>query len=218
MAEIKHVGRLKANQRKVIVAYRVIPGDKEAESALVVDTASLADADHDTLIKTVESPAGQEAFEFAEVMARTTLSDGANMLARFHASNKLHKVKMSDVEMMPTPTYTIGLDELNKVIAEQRGTTIADLAMKDPNELPEGTTITEAGSVSNMPKTSPVQAEAQAARVQAPDNGVLSDDELAASYRSQADRLYKEAKALRDQAEALVPTKKKSKASVKAAS
>lgn len=218
MAEIKHVGRLKANQRKVIVAYRVIPGDKEAESALVVDTASLADADHDTLIKTVESPAGQEAFEFAEVMARTTLSDGANMLARFHATNKLHKVKMSDVEMMPTPTYTIGLDELNKVIAEQRGTTIADLAMKDPNELPEGTTITEAGSVSNMPKTSPVQAEAQAARVQAPDNGVLSDDELAASYRSQADRLYKEAKALRDQAEALVPTKKKSKASVKAAS
>ena len=218
MAEIKHVGRLKANQRKVIVAYRVIPGDNEAESALVVDTASLADADHDTLIKTVESPAGQEAFEFAEVMARTTLSDGANMLARFHASNKLHKVKMSDVEMMPTPTYTIGLDELNKVIAAQRGTTIADLAMKDPNELPEGTTITEAGSVSNMPKTSPVQAEAQAARVQAPDNGVLSDDELAASYRSQADRLYKEAKALRDQAEALVPTKKKSKASVKAAS
>ena len=217
MAEIKHVGRLKANQRKVIVAYRVIPGDKEAESALVVDTASLADADHDTLIKTVESPAGQEAFEFAEVMARTTLSDGANMLARFHATNKLHKVKMTDVEMMPTPTYTIGLDELNKVIAEQRGTTIADLAMKDPNELPEGTTITEAGSVSNMPKTSPVQAEAQAARVQAPDNGVLSDDELAASYRSQADRLYKEAKALRDQAEALVPTKKKSKASVKAA-
>ena len=191
-----------------------LSGDKEAESP-VVDTASLAD--HMTLIQKCISPAGQEAFEFAEVMARTTLSDGANMLARFHATNKLHKVKMSDVEMMPTPTYTIGLDELNKVIAEQRGTTIADLAMKDPNELPEGTTITEAGSVSNMPKTSPVQAEAQAARVQAPDNGVLSDDELAASYRSQADRLYKEAKALRDQAEALVPTKKKSKASVKAA-
>ena len=56
------------------------------------------------------------------------------------------------VEMMPTPTYIMGLDELNKVIAEQRGTTIADLALKDPNELPEGTTIEEAGSVSEMPK------------------------------------------------------------------
>ena len=218
MAEIKHVGRLKANQRKVIVAYRVIPGDKEAESALVIDTASLSDADHDTLIKTVESPAGQDAFEFAEVMARTPLADGANMLARFHTTGKLHKVKMTDVEMLPQPNYTIGLDELNKVIAEQKGTTIAGLALKDPNELPEGTTIQEAGSVNEMPKTSPVQAEAQAARVQAPDNGVLSDEDLAASYRSQADRLYKEAKALRDQAEALVPTKKKSKASVKTAS
>ena len=37
MAEIKHVGRLKSNQRKVIVAYRVIPGDEEAQSALVID-------------------------------------------------------------------------------------------------------------------------------------------------------------------------------------
>ena len=219
MAEIKHVGRFKDNQRKVVVAYRVIPRDAEAKSALVIDTASLSDADHDTLIKTVESPAGQEAFEFAEVMARTQLSDGANMLARFHATGKLHKVLHTEVEMMPTPTYIMGLDELNKVIAEQRGTTIADLALKDPNELPEGTTIEEAGSVSEMPKKSPaVQAEAQAARVQAPDNGVLSDEDLAASYRSQADRMYKEAKRLREQAEELVPTKKKSKASVKTAS
>ena len=219
MAEIKHVGRFKDNQRKVVVAYRVIPGDAEAKSALVIDTASLSDADHDTLIKTVESPAGQEAFEFAEVMARTQLSDGANMLARFHATGKLQKVLHTEVEMMPTPTYIMGLDELNKVIAEQRGTTIADLALKDPNELPEGTTIEEAGSVSEMPKKSPaVQAEAQAARVQAPDNGVLSDEDLAASYRSQADRMYKEAKRLREQAEELVPTKKKSKTSAKAAS
>ena len=69
-----------------------------------------------------------------------------------------------------------------------------------------------------MPKTSNVQAEAQAARIQAPDNAALSDEDLAASYRSQADRMYKEAKRLREQAEELVPTKKKSKTSAKAAS
>tara|TARA_B100000683_G_scaffold54875_1_gene52522 strand:- start:1643 stop:2299 length:657 start_codon:yes stop_codon:yes gene_type:complete len=218
MSEIKHVGRLKKNQRKVIVAYRVIPGEDNPTNSLVIDTASLSDADHDTLIKTVESPAGQEAFEFAEVMARTTLSDGSNMLANFHSTGKLQKIAMPEVEMMPTPNYIIGLDELNKVIAEQKGTTIAGLALKDPNELPEGTTIQEAGSVSEMPSTTNVQAEAQAARVQAPDNGVLSDEDLAASYRSQADRLFKEAKSLREQAEELVPTKKKSKASAEAAS
>ena len=218
MSETKHVGRLKANQRKVVVAYRVIPGEDTPTNSLVIDTASLSDADHDTLIKTVESNAGQESFEFAEVMARTTLSNGANMLANFHTTGKLTKVPMTEVEMLPSPNYTIGLDELNKVIAEQRGTTIAGLAMKDPNELPEGATLQEVGTVNEMPKTSNVQAEAQAARIQAPDNAALSDEDLAASYRSQADRMYKEAKRLREQAEELVPTKKKSKTSAKAAS
>ena len=151
-------------------------------------------------------------------MARTTLSNGANMLANFHTTGKLTKVPMTEVEMLPNPNYTIGLDELNKVIAEQRGTTIAGLAMKDPNELPEGATLQEVGTVNEMPKTSNVQAEAQAARIQAPDNAALSDEDLAASYRSQADRMYKEAKRLREQAEELVPTKKKSKTSAKAAS
>ena len=44
-------------------------------------------------------------------------------------------------------------------------------------------------------------------------DGVLSDEDLAASYRSQADAMFKEAKRLREQAEELVPTKRKSKAS-----
>ncbi len=217
MAETKHVGRLKANQRRVVVAYRVIPGEETPTNSLVIDTASLSDADHDTLIKTVEGSAGQEAFEFAEVMARTTLSDGSNMLANFHSNGKLTKVPMNQVEMLPNPNYTIGLDELNKVIADQKGTTIAGLAMKDPNELPEGTTVTEAGSVNEMPATTTVQAEAQAASIQAPDNAALTDEQLAASYRSQADSMFKEAKRLREQAEELVPTKK-SKASAKTAS
>jgi hypothetical protein len=211
MAEIKHVGRLKSNQRKVVVAYRVVPGENPPENSLVIDTATLSDADHDTLIKTVESNSAQTAFEFAEVMARTQLSDGANMLARFHSTGKLQLTKMSDVEMTPNTATQIGLDELNKIIAEQKGVTIADLALKDPNEPAPGTTITEAGSVSEIPKPAnpDVVAEAKAANLQAPTDGVLSDADLAAKYRSDADRLYKEAKALRAQAEELVPTVKK---------
>ena len=46
-------------------------------------------------------------------------------------------------------------------------------------------------------------------QMQAPSDGVISDEELASSYRSQADALFKEAKALREQAEELVPTKRK---------
>ena len=44
---------------------------------------------------------------------------------------------------------------------------------------------------------------------------VLDDTTLATQYRSQADALYKEAKRLREQAEELVPTKRKTKASAK---
>ena len=51
MAEIKHVGRLTTNNRKLVVAYRVIPGDPE--NCLVIHTESLDAADHDTLINTV---------------------------------------------------------------------------------------------------------------------------------------------------------------------
>ena len=58
MAEIKHVGRLKKNNRKVVVAYRVIPGENPPVNSLVIDTATLRDEDHDVLIKTVESKTG----------------------------------------------------------------------------------------------------------------------------------------------------------------
>ena len=219
MADIKHVGRIKSNQRKVVVAYKVIPKEVPAVNSLVIDTASLSDADHDRLISTVEGNAGQTAFEFAEVMARTKLSDGSNMLARFHSTGKLTKVPMNQIEMTPNTNSVVMLDEVVKAIAQQQGTTVEGLAMKDPNELPEGTTIQEAGSVNELkPRTDNVVAESQTARVQAPDNGVISDEQLAASYRSQADAMFKEAKRLREQAEELVPTKKKSKASAEAAS
>lgn len=219
---MKHVGRLKSNHRKVVIAYRVIPGDEEAKHALVIDTASLQDADHDTLITTVESNASQSAFEFAEVMARTKLTDGANMLARFHTAGKLTKIPHSEIEMTPNNQTVLGLDKLNQIIADQRGVTIRELALKDPNAPKPGTTVTEAGSISNMPQSAlekeNVLAESQTANIpplQASTNQVLSDDQLASNYRSQADRLYKEAKALRAQAEELVPTTKKSKSSVK---
>ena len=215
--EIKHVGKLAKNRRKVVVAYRVIPGENPPMNALVIDTATLTDSDHDVLMRTVENNASQSSFEFVEVMARTQLQDGANMLARFHTTGKLTTVPMTEVLMTPNPSTSIPLNELNQIIADQRGVGIADLALKDPNAPKEGTTVTEAGSVSNMPKTTDpaVVAEAKAANLQAPDNGVLTDADLAAKYRSDADRLYKEAKVLRAQAEDLVPTTKK-KSSAKA--
>lgn len=193
MIMLKHVGRMKKNQRKVIVAYRTIPGD--AESAIVVTTENLEAADHDSLMKLVESNSGQTAEELADVMARTRLSDGSNMLARFHTTGKMVKVPTNAVELTPDTKTIVMLDELNRMIAEQKGVSIEDLAVRS-----------DAQPVASVNEISePVE---ESAPLQAPQDGVLTDEQLAAQYRSQADALFKEAQSLRKQAEELVPTKK----------
>jgi hypothetical protein len=190
---LKHIGRLTNNGRKVVVAYRVLPG--EPDSCLIVPTESLDADQHDSLMKLVESNTGQSAYELAEAMARTSLPDGRNMLAGLHYYGKLTKVPTSSVEMTPDTKSIVNLAELNQLIATQKGVTVADLALQSDNKAAKPAQTTE---------TQPQVVET---------NGVLTDEQLAAQYRSQADALYKEAKRLREQAEELVPTKKKSKES-----
>ena len=197
MAALKHVGRVTKTKKKCAVAYRVLPGDPD--NCLVVFTEALDAADHDTLINLIESNAGQNSDEFADAMARTSLSDGRNMLAGFHKTGKLTKVATNLIEMTPNNNTSLPLDELNKTIAEQKGVTVNDLAMKSP----EGATIAE---VTNAPLANPADSYAAPTT-----SDVLTDEALAAQYRSQADSLFKEAKTLREQAEQLVPTKRKSK-------
>ena len=195
---LKHVGRITSNKRKVIVAYRVVPG--EPDKCLVIPTESLDAAEHDTLMKAVESASGQQAYEFAEAMSRTQLPDGRNMLAGFHTTGKMSKVSTDMVEMTPTTNSSVLLSELNKIVAEQKGVTVADLALKGPGGQ------TKQPIVDNTETIDPVAAYTNEAPAT---DGVLDDAALAAQYRSQADALFKEAKALREQAETLAPTKKK---------
>jgi hypothetical protein len=194
---LKHVGRVKNNQRKIVVAYRTVPGD--AENCIVVTTENLQADEHDTLMKLIESNAGQTAYEFAEAMARTSLPDGRNMLAAFHVTGKMVKMATNLVEMTPDMKTTILLSDLNQAIAQQKGVSIDELALKgsgpSPVEKAETVEVSELASIQT---------------ISAPSDGVLTDEQIAIKYRSDADRLYKEAKRLREEAEKLSPTKKKS--------
>jgi len=196
---LKHVGRIKNNQRKVVVAYRTVPGDPD--SCIVVTTENLMADEHDSLMKCVESHTGQTSYEFAEAMARTQLPDGRNMLAGFHTTGRMMKVATNEVEMVPDRNTAISLNELNQQIAEQKGVSVEDLAISGGGK-----------PVDNQRETTVETIDYDAEPVPANTEGALTDEELAAKYRSDADRLYKEAKALREQAEALAPTKKKTKA------
>lgn len=205
--ELKHVGRLIANNKKCLVAYRTLPGD--SANALIILTENLTDIYHNALMNLVESPAAQSAYEFAEVLARSQFPDGSTMLPMLHAQGRLTKIGTSDVEMTPTTSFSIPLSELNQLIAEQRGVTVDQLALREATEEkkqepapqvkskvksnPDGTSITEPTVAEATPATAPAG----------------TPEDQAKFYRSQADKLAKEAAAMRRMAEELVPTAKK---------
>ena len=203
MPNIKHVGRIKNNKRRVIVAYRTLPGDPY--NCLVVLTESLPSDEHDVLIKVVESPAGQEAYELAEVMARSYLPDGRNMLSGFHVTGKLRKVPTNEIEMTPDSKNVISLDQLNEYIAQQRGVSIEDLSIKPTSN---STAVESVDSIVEMPVAEAVNTQITDSVTARPPEPA----ELASQLRSQADAMFKEAKRLREVAETLVPTKKNTKA------
>ena len=196
MASLKHVGRLIKNNRRVIVAYRVVPD--EPENCIICVTESISADEHDSLMKAVESPAGQEANDFALVMARSTVPDGRNMLSHFHKTGKLIKVPTKDVEMVPNRNTSIMLNELNELIAQQQGVTVADLALSDGTKRP-------------TPPAAKLESSPTVVESPVTNNEPLSDEDIARNLRSQADVMFKEAKQLRDQAEKLSPTKRTKK-------
>lgn len=186
MSEVKHLGRFKDTKEVVGVVYRVLPSDPE--HALVVPTSGLESDEHTRLIDLIHSAASQTTYELAEAMARTPLGDGSIMLARFHVKGLMKKVKASEIEMTPNTSTTISLDALNAAIAQQKGLKIAELALTPSNETPANT---QARQIVN-PVLESVKNET-----------VLTDEQLAAKLRSDADRLYKEAARLRKQADEL---------------
>jgi hypothetical protein len=100
--------------------------------------------------------------------------------------------------MIPTTTDSIRLDQLNVLIAEQRNCAVDDLAYfvaGAPDKTAEVKTVAEVQTVETPSTTN--------------EPAVLTDKDLARSYRSQADAMYKEAAKLRKQADEIDPPQKK---------
>ena len=196
MANVKHVGRIKSNKAKVAIIYRMLPNDPY--NSLVVGTASLPEVYHNSLMTVVESQQGQDAFELGDLLGSRFFPDGRGMLAALHLDGKLVKIATNDVEVTPNPTTSVALDELNVMIAEQKGITVDELA-KPREESRDLAKVNEVAQAPEVAETAPTRNP----------NDPLSDQDLAKSYRSQADAMYKEAARLRKQADELDPPKKK---------
>lgn len=203
MKNIKHIGRLKNVGNKVIVVFRTLPGD--SGSALVLPVNTLNDSYHDALMQVLESDQGQDAFEFGEMMFIRHFPDGRPMLQAMQADGRLQKIATDMVLMTPTINSAIPLDQLNVFIAEQKNCTVDDLCTfvrGGEGKTKNSTEAKEIAKVEELDVPKPVRAQAS-------QNAALTDQDLARSYRSQADAMYKEAARLRKEADALDPPKKK---------
>jgi len=96
------------------------------------------------------------------------------------------------IEMIPNTQSRINLAELNQNIAEQKGVSVQDLALQDSTK------------VDTSSKELPPVQDDQATN----SDKQLSPEDLAKKYRSEADKLSKQAAELRRKAEDLIPTKR----------
>lgn len=191
---------MKNNSARVAVAYRTLPGDPN--SCLVIGTQGLGDSYHDTLMNLIESDNGQQANELADILSSRRFPDGSNMLGYLHNGGHLIKVKTNLVNMTPDSQTVIGLDELNKIIAEQKGITLEQLAVSDGSKIPVAK------------KTSKIVDDYVNPEGATVTQSTTGDFDLSPSeLRSRADALFKQAQVLRKKADELDPPKKKSKES-----
>ena len=200
MKPLKHIGRMKNTGAKVLVVFRTLPG--ESNMALVLPVANLSDSYHDSIMTVVETDQAQETFEFGEIMFTRTFPDGRPMLQALQTDNRLQKVATDLVIMAPTTNDNVQLDQLNVLIAEQRNCTVDDLYtfVSGAPSKSNGSVVEEIVEVKDLSPIEPLKAS---------ENSVLSDRDIAKSYRSQADAMYKEAAKLRKEADELDPPQKK---------
>jgi hypothetical protein len=201
---LKHIGRMKNTGVKILTIFRTLPG--ESNMALVLPVANLSDSYHDSIMTVVETDQAQEAFELGEILFTRTFPDGRPMLQALQADNRLQKVPTDLVIMSPTANDSVQLDQLNVLIAEQRNCTIDELytfvsgAPKAKKNDVVVEDIAEVKDLASQPSNEPLKATGDT---------VLTDKDIAKSYRSQADAMYKEAARLRKEADELDPPQKK---------
>jgi hypothetical protein len=202
---MKHVGKMKNNGAKVVVAYRTLPGD--SGNCLVVGTGNLPDAWHDSIMSIVQDVSGQQANELADILAVRKFQDGQNILETLHKRGQLKKVPTSGVIMVQGPNAEILLSELNALIAQQKGVAIDQLAVNDG--------MIAEPKANTFRKDDPTKTSSSSVNVgeelitTSPVVNTTVEELTPTELRSKADKLFKEAQVLRKQADEIDPPKSK---------
>jgi hypothetical protein len=195
---LKHVGN--HNSRKVVILFHTIPN--EDHMCLVSYSDLLPRLLHDTIMSTLETPVGQQATNFADACHRTMMADGRNILEVLHKEGFMKKVPTNQVIMTPTPQSKIRLDELNSILAEMAKGEEATKKLAEMDSQIGLQNKKRDNTGRNVGE--PAKPAAPALPVlQAPENGVLSDEAIATQQKAQATRMRNEAKSMLAEADRL---------------
>ena len=210
---LRHIG--KQGDRKVAIVFREVPG--EPHMCLVVFTELLNQNIHDPLLRCIESDIGQNSEHLADALNRSYTQDGRIILQVLHAEGQLKKVNTESIVMTPQPNVKIKLVELNKILDEMK---MGESAIKKLAEMDKSLGMN--GNGDTIRKMRGKQKAAQSAPVQASTSDALGDVQLAESFKTQAEKMQREAngllveaKRLLGEAAALAPAKPKTKAKAK---
>ena len=214
---IKHIG--KHGDRKVAIVFREVPG--EEHMALVIYPDVLQVSMHESIMKVIESPVGQEAENLGDALFRSLLPDGRPMLQTLHAEGMIKKVQAKQVVVTPNASSHVNLDEMNGIIRKMK---MGEQAIKEMADIDANRGITgkarrrddfgrEVGApVDGIRAGSAAVAGSDAAR--ALDDAQLARDRLAQAQRmeTEARGLLAESARLKAEAEAMAGGQPKPKA------
>lgn len=214
MVSLKHVGRVKNTGRRCVVVFREMYDDQghviDENNCLVVETDTLPDAEHQDIIKIVESEPAQATGDLFNVMARERLSTGANALKWMADAKRLRKYPTSNVELLPDSRTTIGLDTLNTIVKMQKaGASEADIAkvLNADTELNAAQSEELSQNVTTESTSNNAPAEDNSQTGESTD-GVMDDAAIAKMKLEQSVMFSKQAEELKAEAFALDPSLK----------
>ena len=199
---IKHVA--KHNQRKAVLLYREVPG--EDHMCLIAYSDKLPQMVHDEVMKTLESPVGQQAKDFADALFRNIMPDGRNTLEVLHLEGWIQKVPCNQVIISANQSSTIRLDELNGILNEMsKGAEATQrLAELDAGAGSTGKQKPRRGQVKEGRELgAPPEAVSRSVPAVITESSVLSDADLAAQRLTQAEQMKKQAQSLIAEADRL---------------
>ncbi len=211
MAAMKHIGKIKNTGRRCVVVFREMYDEKgrviDENNCLVFETESLPDAEHQDLMRILESENAQTTGDLFNVLARARLGTGDLALGWLQRSNRLRKFPTSNIEMTPDARTKLGLDTLNKIVKMQKsGASQQQIenALRNDTDMPprqaEAVALDIADDVFDPVVPGNVNALSG--------DGVLDDAAIAKSYLDQAELFAQRAQELREQAYNMNPALK----------